>query len=188
MQKITNECLHMFNTGLNEPEAFIRRGIATTVCVPSGEKLRVADHGPQRFLQVVSSRVRKLPEFHVFSSKRRFYLSRRLLGEFPVMNIDAGTNVSQESLVRGKAWDGRLHDPAEYSVVPLQPVFNLEAPELDGGVIIHGATPLAIVRMDTVEPAGPNLVLDRTAAVRQPRAIEVAGEFVGVSAPDHHGR
>jgi hypothetical protein len=72
--------------------------------------------------------------------------------------------------------------------VPLQPVLNLKAPELDGRVIVHGATPLTIVGMDTVEPTGPNLVLDRTAAVCQPRAIEVPTKFVGVSAPDHHGR
>src|SRR6185436_14540258 len=118
----------------------------------------------------------------------RFALAHFLLHALAIGDVDAGTDISFESLVRIEAGNAHAENPAIFAVEAAQTKFNLKTLAGVKSPVVDVQAALHVIGMDTVNPPVTDLVFHGLAGEMQPALIEISGELVGPGHPDHHWR
>ena len=110
----------------------------------------------------------------------------RILGMFPVGNVDARADVPRELTARAVAQDAAVQNPSVLPVVALKPVFHPERFTGVEGSNVGLQAVVVIVGVDVLGPAVPEFLLDRAANEVQPRLVEPRTQPVRTANPDQN--
>src|SRR4030095_3498007 len=96
--------------------------------------------------------------------------------------------VPDERAVSLEARHAIIKDPTIFTVRPPQAVFHRKLPPRIKGLMVDLNTPVQILRVNSLCPAGAELLLQRPSCKIEPAFVEKRTELVGARHPDHHGR